>query len=121
VTGFASAMKAASACSAISTRRWRRRARTAKSRCHSRFHGPILDQAIADVGAPPLPPYIASKRASDDRDTADYQTMFAVKEGAVAAPTAGLHFTPELESSLKAKGIDLHRVTLHVGAGRSCR
>ena len=81
------------------------------------FHGPILDQAIADVGAPPLPPYIASKRAPDDRDTTDYQTMFAVKEGAVAAPTAGLHFTPELEAALKAKGIGLHRVTLHVGAG----
>ena len=81
------------------------------------FHGPILDQAIADVGAPPLPPYIASKRAPDDRDMSDYQTMFAVNEGAVAAPTAGLHFTPELESALKAKGIGLHRVTLHVGAG----
>ena len=81
------------------------------------FHGPVLDQAIADVGTPPLPPYIASKRAPDDRDIADYQTMFAVKEGAVAAPTAGLHFTPELEAALKAKGIGLHRVTLHVGAG----
>jgi S-adenosylmethionine:tRNA ribosyltransferase-isomerase len=81
------------------------------------FHGAILDQAIADVGAPPLPPYIASKRAPDDRDNADYQTMFAVKEGAVAAPTAGLHFTPALEAALKAKGIGLHRVTLHVGAG----
>ena len=81
------------------------------------FHGPVLDQAIADVGAPPLPPYIASKRAPDDRDATDYQTMFAVKEGAVAAPTAGLHFTPELEAALKAKGIGLHRVTLHVGAG----
>ncbi len=81
------------------------------------FHGPILDQAIADVGAPPLPPYIASKRAPDDRDIADYQTMFAVNEGAVAAPTAGLHFTPALESALKANGIGLHRVTLHVGAG----
>ena len=81
------------------------------------FHGPILDQAIADVGAPPLPPYIASKRAPDDRDVSDYQTIFAVNEGAVAAPTAGLHFTPELESTLKAKGVGLHRVTLHVGAG----
>lgn len=81
------------------------------------FHGPILDQAIADLGAPPLPPYIAGKRAPDDRDIADYQTMFAAKEGAVAAPTAGLHFTQELEAALKAKGIGLHRVTLHVGAG----
>ena len=81
------------------------------------FHGPALDQAIADLGSPPLPPYIASKRAADDRDAADYQTMFAVNEGAVAAPTAGLHFTPQLEVALKAKGIGLQRVTLHVGAG----
>jgi S-adenosylmethionine:tRNA ribosyltransferase-isomerase len=81
------------------------------------FHGPVLDQAIEDVGAPPLPPYIASRRTPDDRDTSDYQTMFAVNEGAVAAPTAGLHFTPELEASLKARGIGLNRVTLHVGAG----
>ena len=81
------------------------------------FHGPALDQAIADLGSPPLPPYIASKRAPDDRDAADYQTMFAVNEGAVAAPTAGLHFTPQLEAALRAKGIGLQRVTLHVGAG----
>lgn len=81
------------------------------------FHGPILDQAIADVGAPPLPPYIASRRRPDERDTADYQTMFAVSEGAVAAPTAGLHFTPALEAALRNRGIGLHRVTLHVGAG----
>jgi S-adenosylmethionine:tRNA ribosyltransferase-isomerase len=81
------------------------------------FHGPILDQAIADIGAPPLPPYIASRRTPDERDMADYQTMFAVSEGAVAAPTAGLHFTPALETALRARGIGLHRVTLHVGAG----
>jgi S-adenosylmethionine:tRNA ribosyltransferase-isomerase len=81
------------------------------------FHGPTLDQAIADLGNPPLPPYIASKRAPDERDAADYQTMFAVNEGAVAAPTAGLHFTPALEAALKARGVDLHRLTLHVGAG----
>lgn len=81
------------------------------------FHGPVLDQAIADVGSPPLPPYIASKRTPDERDTADYQTMFAVSEGAVAAPTAGLHFTPALEAGLRDCGIGLHRVTLHVGAG----
>lgn len=81
------------------------------------FHGPILDQAIADLGAPPLPPYIASKRTPDERDSADYQTMFADKEGAVAAPTAGLHFTPALEEALKARGVGLHRLTLHVGAG----
>jgi S-adenosylmethionine:tRNA ribosyltransferase-isomerase len=81
------------------------------------FHGPTLDQAIADLGSPPLPPYIASKRAPDARDTDDYQTMFAVNEGAVAAPTAGLHFTPALETALRERGIGIHRVTLHVGAG----
>src|ERR1700722_9245180 len=81
------------------------------------FHGPALDQAIAELGAPPLPPYIASKRAPDERDAADYQTMFATKEGAVAAPTAGLHFTPALETALRERGIGLHRLTLHVGAG----
>ena len=64
------------------------------------FHGPTLDQAIADLGSPPLPPYIASKRAPDERDEDDYQTMFAVNEGAVAAPTAGLHFTTALETAL---------------------
>ncbi|MET4220298.1 S-adenosylmethionine:tRNA ribosyltransferase-isomerase [Bradyrhizobium sp. LB7.2] len=81
------------------------------------FHGPILDQAIADLGSPPLPPYIASKRTPDDQDFADYQTMFAANEGAVAAPTAGLHFTPALEQALHARGVDINRVTLHVGAG----
>lgn len=81
------------------------------------FHGPALDQAIAEVGTPPLPPYIASKRTPDDRDAADYQTMFAANEGAVAAPTAGLHFTPALEASLRDQGVGLHRLTLHVGAG----
>jgi S-adenosylmethionine:tRNA ribosyltransferase-isomerase len=81
------------------------------------FHGPALDQAIADLGAPPLPPYIASKRAADERDVADYQTMFAANEGAVAAPTAGLHFTPMLETALRDRGIGIHRITLHVGAG----
>ena len=81
------------------------------------FHGPALDQAIADLGAPPLPPYIASKRTPDERDAADYQTMFAANEGAVAAPTAGLHFTPALEAALREQGIGIHRVTLHVGAG----
>jgi S-adenosylmethionine:tRNA ribosyltransferase-isomerase len=81
------------------------------------FHGPTLDQAIDDLGTPPLPPYIASKRTPDDRDAADYQTMFAVNEGAVAAPTAGLHFTPDLEAALRGRGVGLHRLTLHVGAG----
>ena len=81
------------------------------------FHGPVLDQAIADLGAPPLPPYIASRRAPDERDVGDYQTMFAKHEGAVAAPTAGLHFTPALESALEARGIGVQRLTLHGGAG----
>src|SRR5207237_8551938 len=81
------------------------------------FHGPALDQAIADLGSPPLPPYIASRRPPDERDAADYQTMFAANEGAVAAPTAGLHFTPELEAALRGRGGELHRLTLHVGAG----
>jgi S-adenosylmethionine:tRNA ribosyltransferase-isomerase len=81
------------------------------------FHGPALDQAIADLGTPPLPPYIASKRTPDDQDAADYQTMFAANEGAVAAPTAGLHFTPALEAALRGHGVDIHRLTLHVGAG----
>ena len=81
------------------------------------FHGPTLDQAISDIGSPPLPPYIASRRVPDERDAADYQTMFAANEGAVAAPTAGLHFTAALEAALRGRGIGIHRVTLHVGAG----
>jgi S-adenosylmethionine:tRNA ribosyltransferase-isomerase len=81
------------------------------------FHGPVLDQAIAERGNMPLPPYIASRRPPDDDDRADYQTLFAHDEGSVAAPTAGLHFTDELVARLKARGIGLHTVTLHVGAG----
>jgi len=81
------------------------------------FHGPTLDQAIADLGNPPLPPYIASKRDADERDAQDYQTMFAANDGAVAAPTAGLHFTPVLEAALGARGVGIQRLTLHVGAG----
>ncbi len=81
------------------------------------FHGPALDQAISELGSPPLPPYIAGKRAPDERDLEDYQTMFAAQEGAVAAPTAGLHFTPALEAALRAHGVGLQRLTLHVGAG----
>jgi S-adenosylmethionine:tRNA ribosyltransferase-isomerase len=81
------------------------------------FHGPVLDQAIAEMGDTPLPPYIAGKRPPDDRDITDYQTMFAREEGAVAAPTAGLHFTEALEAAVRAKGAQVRRVTLHVGAG----
>ena len=81
------------------------------------FHGPVLNQAIEERGAMPLPPYIASKRETDEQDKADYQTVFAEPEGSVAAPTAGLHFTPGLLERLAAKGVALHKVTLHVGAG----
>jgi S-adenosylmethionine:tRNA ribosyltransferase-isomerase len=81
------------------------------------FQGPVLDQAIAERGEMPLPPYIASRRAPDEQDKADYQTVFAQADGSVAAPTAGLHFTDTLLARLKQRGIGLHRVTLHVGAG----
>ena len=81
------------------------------------FHGSILDQAIAERGDMPLPPYIASKRPADDADRSDYQTRFARDEGSVAAPTAGLHFTDDLTARLAARGVALHRLTLHVGAG----
>lgn len=81
------------------------------------FSGPTLDQAIFAAGHIPLPPYIAAKRAEDDRDKTDYQTIYAREDGAVAAPTAGLHFTPRLMEALDARGIERHFVTLHVGAG----
>jgi S-adenosylmethionine:tRNA ribosyltransferase-isomerase len=81
------------------------------------FHGPVLDQAIAERGEMPLPPYIASRRAPDEQDRTDYQTLFAHEEGSVAAPTAGLHFTERLLARLKERGIGLNKVTLHVGAG----
>jgi S-adenosylmethionine:tRNA ribosyltransferase-isomerase len=81
------------------------------------FHGPVLDQAIAERGDMPLPPYIASKRKPDQQDRADYQTMFARADGSVAAPTAGLHFTDELLAKLAARGVAIHKVTLHVGPG----
>ena len=79
--------------------------------------GPFLDEAMHAVGHIPLPPYIASKRDDDERDRSDYQTIYAREEGAVAAPTAGLHFTPELFAALDAKGVERRFVTLHVGAG----
>jgi len=81
------------------------------------FSGPILDESIAAIGQMPLPPYIAGRRAGDEADRRDYQTIFAREEGAVAAPTAGLHFTEELLARLSAAGIARHTVTLHVGAG----
>jgi S-adenosylmethionine:tRNA ribosyltransferase-isomerase len=79
--------------------------------------GAPLDQAIAERGLMPLPPYIAAKRAQDERDRADYQTIYARLDGSVAAPTAGLHFTPELLDALKSRGVGFAFVTLHVGAG----
>ncbi|WP_439499006.1 tRNA preQ1(34) S-adenosylmethionine ribosyltransferase-isomerase QueA [Bosea sp. (in: a-proteobacteria)] len=81
------------------------------------FAGPFLDEAIARFGELPLPPYIAGKRATDAADETDYQTIHAREDGAVAAPTAGLHFTPELFAALDARGVSRHFVTLHVGAG----
>ena len=81
------------------------------------FHGPVLDQAIAERGTMPLPPYIASRRGPDEQDQADYQTVFAAEDGSVAAPTAGLHFSETLLARLKERGVGLQKVTLHVGAG----
>jgi len=79
--------------------------------------GPDLDAAIAAHGEMPLPPYIAGRRTEDDEDRADYQTVYAAKDGAVAAPTAGLHFTDDLLARFDAAGIERAYVTLHVGAG----
>jgi len=79
--------------------------------------GPDLDFAIAASGAMPLPPYIASRRAEDAQDLTDYQTIYAREDGSVAAPTAGLHFTPDLMANLDSRGVSRHFVTLHVGAG----
>ncbi|MBX6427117.1 MAG: tRNA preQ1(34) S-adenosylmethionine ribosyltransferase-isomerase QueA [Variibacter sp.] len=81
------------------------------------FHGPVLDQAIEERGDMPLPPYIAARRAPDAQDRIDYQTVFARVEGSVAAPTAGLHFTEALLARLGERGVGIHFVTLHVGAG----
>ncbi|MGB7079150.1 MAG: tRNA preQ1(34) S-adenosylmethionine ribosyltransferase-isomerase QueA, partial [Xanthobacteraceae bacterium] len=81
------------------------------------FTDAVLDQALAERGDMPLPPYIASRRGVDERDRSDYQTMFAHTEGSVAAPTAGLHFTQTLTAALKERGVGLERVTLHVGPG----
>ncbi len=79
--------------------------------------GAYLDEAIKSHGAMPLPPYIGSKRAVEQRDSIDYQTVYAAHDGAVAAPTAGLHFTNELLAGLEKRGVAIEHVTLHVGAG----
>lgn len=81
------------------------------------LQGAALDAAIAAEGEMPLPPYIVGKRKADARDAEDYQTLFADRCGSVAAPTAGLHFTPKLLERLASRGIAHENVTLHVGAG----
>jgi S-adenosylmethionine:tRNA ribosyltransferase-isomerase len=81
------------------------------------LQGARLDAAIAAEGETPLPPYIAGKRKADSRDAADYQTIYAREEGSVAAPTAGLHFTPELLALMEEAGIGRETLTLHVGPG----
>ena len=82
------------------------------------FHGEEpVELLLERAGRMPLPPYIASRRKVDEADREDYQTMFAREEGAVAAPTAALHFTPRLLKALDAKGIGRETLTLHVGAG----
>jgi S-adenosylmethionine:tRNA ribosyltransferase-isomerase len=82
------------------------------------FHGDEpVELLLERAGRMPLPPYIASKREVDERDRSDYQTMFAREEGAVAAPTAALHFTASLLEALDARGIGRETLTLHVGAG----
>ncbi|MGR3521159.1 MAG: tRNA preQ1(34) S-adenosylmethionine ribosyltransferase-isomerase QueA, partial [Paracoccus sp. (in: a-proteobacteria)] len=79
--------------------------------------GEAFDAALAQVGAMPLPPYIASLRAPDSQDRQDYQTVWAARRGAVAAPTASLHFDEALLAALDARGVEFVHVTLHVGAG----
>jgi S-adenosylmethionine:tRNA ribosyltransferase-isomerase len=79
--------------------------------------GDDFDAALAQVGAMPLPPYIAAKRGADAQDKDDYQTVWAKTPGAVAAPTASLHFDMPLLQALAARGVDMTYVTLHVGAG----
>jgi len=79
--------------------------------------GAYLDEAIKAHGAMPLPPYISARRPFVARDLVDYQTVYAAEEGAVAAPTAGLHFTEDLLARLRERGVGVETVTLHVGAG----
>lgn len=81
------------------------------------LEGAAFDAALAQAGAMPLPPYIAARRAADARDMNDYQTVFARNAGAVAAPTASLHFDTDLLAALRARGVEFAHVTLHVGAG----
>ena len=79
--------------------------------------GDAFDSALEEVGKMPLPPYIAAKRPADEQDHQDYQTVWAKNSGAVAAPTASLHFDEALLTRLKERGVEMTHVTLHVGAG----
>jgi S-adenosylmethionine:tRNA ribosyltransferase-isomerase len=79
--------------------------------------GAIFDKVLNETGAPPLPPYIARKRKLTPDDDAAYQTIYAAEPGSVAAPTAGLHFTPQLLEQLTTRGVETETITLHVGAG----
>ncbi len=79
--------------------------------------GAELDKALERIGRMPLPPYISAKRPTDSQDARDYQTLFALHPGAVAAPTASLHFTPRLVEAVAARGVSIQKLTLHVGAG----
>ena len=90
-----------------------------EGQAHLRFNlsGEDFDAALAEAGAMPLPPYIAARRAADARDKTDYQTIWARNKGAVAAPTASLHFDAPLLDALRNRGVDFTFVTLHVGAG----
>lgn len=88
-----------------------------QARLRFNLTGDDFDAALAEAGAMPLPPYIAALRAPDEQDKTDYQTVWAKNTGAVAAPTASLHFDEELLAQLAAKGVQFTYVTLHVGAG----
>ncbi|MEX0368486.1 MAG: tRNA preQ1(34) S-adenosylmethionine ribosyltransferase-isomerase QueA [Ruegeria sp.] len=92
---------------------------SAEGQGHLRFNltGDDFDAALAAAGAMPLPPYIAAKRPADEQDKTDYQTIWARNSGAVAAPTASLHFDPPLMQALADRGVQTTYVTLHVGAG----
>jgi S-adenosylmethionine:tRNA ribosyltransferase-isomerase len=93
--------------------------RVSEGQGYLRFNlaGEDFDTALAEAGAMPLPPYIAAKRPADEQDKTDYQTVWAKRSGAVAAPTASLHFDAELLDKLRQMGVDFTYVTLHVGAG----
>ncbi|SFG21045.1 S-adenosylmethionine:tRNA ribosyltransferase-isomerase [Palleronia marisminoris] len=88
-----------------------------QARLRFNLAGEDFDAALADAGAMPLPPYIAAKRAADAQDREDYQTVWAKHQGAVAAPTASLHFDDALLDALRDRGVAFTHVTLHVGAG----